>query len=391
MPRRGMNIYKRKDGRWEGRIKKEGAKKDRRCYRSVYGKTYTEVKKRMEILKTEISAEISADATGEAPSGGKMQGTVREAVSLWLKERGPYWKKTTYAAYSQIARKYILPRLGDVLLASVDEERIEGFILEIRQEKELSNRYLRNICALVVRVMKYMKKRHHFKGEIPENPLSVEKQRDKHLPGAKSLGVLEQYLTRKAGAGDGTSLGILTVFYTGMRIGEICALTWADIDLEESVIYIRRNLQRVKTDDGQKNNTMILLQTPKTGTSCRMIPIPPVLLPLLKKQKQDSGQYLIKGKRKPWAEPRTLQYRFTRILKECGVEYFNFHMLRHAFATHCIAEGFDVKSLSEILGHSNVQITLNLYVHSSMERKRRLMEQFKDYLYESGNEKMPEG
>lgn len=117
-----------------------------------------------------------------------------------------------------------------------------------------------------------------------------------------------------------------------------------------------------------------------------MIPIPPVLLPLLKKHRQDAGEYLIKGKKKPWAEPRTLQYRFTGILRACGLEHFNFHMLRHAFATYCIAGGFDVKTLSEILGHSSVQITLNLYVHSNMQRKRKLMEQFGNYLYAKENE-----
>lgn len=162
---------------------------------------------------------------------------------------------------------------------------------------------------------------------------------------------------------------------------EVCALTWADIDLRDGVIHIRRNLQRVKADDGQKNNTEILLQTPKTGSSHRIIPIPPVLLPLLKKHCQKPDQYLISGRRKPWAEPRTLQYRFAKILKACGLEHFNFHMLRHAFATRCIAEGFDVKSLSEILGHSSVQITLNLYVHSSMKRKRQLMGQIGGCFY----------
>ena len=379
MPRRGMNIYKRKDGRWEGRIKKEGAGEGR-SYQSIYGKTYTEVKIQMEAVKT------------ESPSNGEKEqdGTVGEAASLWLKERSPYWKKTTYAAYFHITCKYILPKLENVSLNCLDDERIEGFLLEIRQEKELSSRYQRNICALILRIMKYMKKRHHCKAEIPENPLSPEKQKEKQIPGEKNLAILEQYLTEQAGQGEETCLGILTAFYTGLRIGEICALTWNDIDLEESVIHIRRNLQRVKSNDGQKNNsTMILLQTPKTDTSCRTIPIPPVLLPLLKKRRQNCGEYLIKGKKKPWAEPRTLQYRFTSILKACGLERFNFHMLRHAFATHCIAGGFDVKSLSEILGHSSVQITMNLYVHSNMQRKRQLMEQFDNYLYADENKTSP--
>lgn len=155
MPRRGMNIYKRKDGRWEGRIKKEGAGEGR-SYQSIYGKTYTEVKIQMEAVKT------------ESPSNGEKEqdGTVGEAASLWLKERSPYWKKTTYAAYFHITCKYILPKLENASLNCLDEERIEGFLLEIRQEKELSSRYQRNICALILRIMKYMKRRHHCKAEI---------------------------------------------------------------------------------------------------------------------------------------------------------------------------------------------------------------------------------
>lgn len=116
-----------------------------------------------------------------------------------------------------------------------------------------------------------------------------------------------------------------------------------------------------------------------------MIPIPPVLMTLLKNKAKVDSSYIIRGKRKPWAEPRTLQYRFAKILDQCGLEAFNFHMLRHAFATQCIAGGFDVKSLSEILGHSSTQITLNLYVHSSMQRKKQLMKQFELCLYQSNS------
>lgn len=210
--------------------------------------------------------------------------------------------------------------------------------------------------------------------EIPENAVCPVKQEQVIPPSEKELTVLESYLLQHAQ--DDTCIGILIAYHTGLRIGEVCALTWEDIDLDEEVIYIRKNLQRVKTTDHVKNNTEILLQTPKTSASFRIIPIPPVLLPLLKERREEKWGYIIKGKKKAWAEPRTLQYRFAKILEECGMEGFNFHMLRHAFATRCIARGFDVKSLSEILGHSNTQTTLNLYVHSNMKRKKELMEQF---------------
>lgn len=370
MPRHGANIYRRKDRRWEGRIETGKYVNGKRRYRSVYGKTYAEVKKRMETLRAEI-----------ALSKEGRQYTMEEALDIWMKERGAYWKKTTYATYSHMTSKYILPFLGETTLECIDEGRMEEFLLDIQKEKELSIRYLRSICAVVLRTMNHMKKRHHYKIEVPENPLSPGKQGERAIPRERDLAILEQYLMEQAVSGEETCLGILTALYTGLRIGEICALTWEDIDLRDAVIHVRRNLQRVKICDGQKNNTVILLQTPKSESSCRTIPIPPVLMPLLKKQVKKPDCYLIRGRRSPWAEPRTLQYRFVGILKACGLERFNFHMLRHAFATRCIAEGFDVKSLSEILGHSSIQITLNLYIHSSMQRKRQLMGQISDSFY----------
>lgn len=374
MSRRGINIYKRKDGRWEGRIKKEASRDGVRKYRSIYGKTYAEVKKRMETMKADESLH-------RVPK----KYTVEEAVVLWLKEREPYWKQTTYSTYRNMANKYILPKLGEVHINCMDETKMEEFLADIREEKKLSGRYLRNICAIIIRAMKYMKKRHRYEIRIPDQILPLDRHGERMLPSEAELAVLETYLLRRAKEDDNTCLGILIALYTGLRIGETCALTWEDINLKEGIIYVRKNLQRVKTQEGQKSNTEILLQTPKTNTSQRMIPIPPVLMTLLKNKAKVDSSYIIRGKRKPWAEPRTLQYRFAKILDQCGLEAFNFHMLRHAFATQCIAGGFDVKSLSEILGHSSTQITLNLYVHSSMQRKKQLMKQFELCLYQSNS------
>ncbi len=363
MPRRGTNIYRRKDARWEGRIKKENDGGAGGKYWYFYGKSYGEVKKKME------------DARKKYREYGLSQKyTIGEVMDIWLKECSPYWKQTTYAAYSGIVDKYILPRIGCMQVRSMDEEMMEKFLSGIREQKKLSNRYLRNICSVIIRAMRYVRKKRHYEMEIPENAVCPVKQEQVIPPSEKELTVLESYLLQHAQ--DDTCIGILIAYHTGLRIGEVCALTWEDIDLDEEVIYIRKNLQRVKTTDHVKNNTEILLQTPKTSASFRIIPIPPVLLPLLKEPREEKWGYIIKGKKKAWAEPRTLQYRFAKILEECGMEGFNFHMLRHAFATRCIARGFDVKSLSEILGHSNTQTTLNLYVHSNMKRKKELMEQF---------------
>lgn len=375
MSRRGANIYKRKDGRWEGRIAGKDAKKGDRKYRSVYGKNYNEVKTKLELMKRSLR-----------PAGEPVKGSLADIMETWLREKRPAWKKTTYAAYCQAAYKHIIPGLGNVRADKVDGKALEDFAESMRRgagESVISEGYLRNICGIMLRALKFVKKKYNYAIEIPEN-LSMPARRSRAvLPGRQDLAVLERYLIEHAG--DDTCLGILTAFYTGMRIGEICALTWESINFSEGVIYVRRNLQRVKAeaDRGQKTGTEILVQTPKTDTSFRTIPIPPALAALLGKYRGKDEKYVIRGRKKEWVEPRTLQYRFAKILKACGIESFHFHMLRHAFASRCIDRGFDVKSVSEILGHSSVQVTLNLYVHSSMEHKKELMSKLNGCFYGS--------
>lgn len=370
MPRRGSNIYKRKDGRWEGRILKSSEIQSRNRYLSVYGKTYTEVKSKMELIKQK---------KGVREENCSLR--LKDAVEIWLTDRAAYWKPTTYAAYQNIAEKYIIPELGDYKALKINNQIMEKLVSDIRTDKEgkqLSNGYLHNICSIVIMALTHLKKKYHYELELPENPIAQTRQRQLQLPGERDMAALEKYLLEHSG--DDTCLGILLAFYTGIRLGELCALTWEDINLEEEVLYIRKNVQRVKCGEG-KSSTEILFQTPKTSTSFRNIPLPPVLMPLLRAHQGEDIQYVIKGKKNPWAEPRTVQYRFSRILKQCSVKSFRFHMLRHAFATRCIAKGFDVKSLSEILGHSSVQITLNLYVHSTMQRKKQLMNLFSENLF----------
>lgn len=155
--------------------------------------------------------------------------------------------------------------------------------------------------------------------------------------------------------------------YSGLRIGELCALTWNDIDFKSGIIHISKALQRVPDKSG-KGKTALIVTSPKSKTSVRDIPLPAFVLDILK-QNRCSG-YILSGTNKP-VEPRTMQNRFKAVLKECGVRSANFHLIRHTYATVCIESGFDAKTVSELLGHSNVNITLNRYVHSSMEMKKK--------------------
>ena len=364
MPRRGTNIYKRKDGRWEGRIPYEHPSHQKK-YHSVYGKTYQETKQKMEqerellrILNNYEDLEIKA------------------AAEIWLTDREPYLKVSTIAAYRNIIETHIIPQTGNIKVTRFTQREMERFAAGLRSAEKgysLSLTYSRSICALLLTILSYARKKYGYHMILPENPISTEKKKQLQLPGENSLHRLEDYLITHAE--DDTCLGILIAFHTGIRLGELCALTWECIDLEESVLSIKRSMQRT-SGKNEAGKTEIVLQEPKSLTSLRSIPLPPVLLPFLKQYRQPDPCYVIRGKKKPFAEPRTVQYRFSKILKQCRIEDFHFHMLRHAFATRCIDMGFDVKSLSEILGHSNVQITMNLYVHSTMQRKKQLMNLF---------------
>ncbi len=363
MPRRGINIYKRKDGRWEGRVKQEGNFIQKTPYISIYGKTYAEVKSKMdEVKKTQL--------TGL----GKCAYTIEEAVNIWLEDRKPFWKPGTYATYKQLAEKHILPEIGRYQVKHFGSDALEDYIIKKRKENKnqpLSEAYLHNICSVILQSLCYVKKKYNYDLVIPKLPNIKAASSKVHIPAERDLEKLEKYLLTNTA--DDTCLGILLAFYTGIRIGELCALTWSAIDLENGILHIKRNLQRVRLFDGEKIYTQVLVQTPKTASSIRMIPIPRTLLEILSEHRKGEDDFVIGGVRNRWAEPRTVQYRFERILQNCVIPHFNFHLLRHAFATKCISQGFDVKSLSELLGHSNIQITLNLYVHSSFQQKQQLM------------------
>jgi integrase len=169
---------------------------------------------------------------------------------------------------------------------------------------------------------------------------------------------------------DKFNTGILVCLFTGLRIGEICALRWEDISFGERTLRIRKTMQRVQRTGCAGPKTQVIISSPKSANSERTIPIPDTLLPIISKhQKSDCGFFLTNSSKK-YVEPRLMQIHFHKALDECGIESANFHALRHTFATRCVEFGMDVKSLSEILGHSSITITMDRYVHPSLDVKR---------------------
>jgi len=368
MSKRGENIYKRKDGRWEGRYK-SGYKQDGTAkYISIYGKCYADVKKRLSTAKSLLEIQTTSCCL-----------TVTELFTNWLLAIRHKVKESTYVNYKMKMEKHIFPFLGRIKYENLTAEKITDFLDYLMTDGRgnnkggLSAKYASDILSLIKTVCKYAYKQYGYinAAENVSYPKPVYKE-DKPSLNADAVSVLTKALTDNI---DNSKLGVLISLYCGLRIGELCALKWSDIDFKNNVININGTLQRIKNTDGGSATKVILL-SPKSKSSQRTIPIPDFLSELLLRFKSHSNCYVLSGKEN-YVEPRTMQYRFKSLLKKANLPSVNFHILRHTFATNCIAVGFDTKTLSSILGHSSVEITLNCYVHSSLERKRQCMKLLK--------------
>ena len=169
------------------------------------------------------------------------------------------------------------------------------------------------------------------------------------------------------------NIGFLISLYSGIRIGELCALQWKDIDFKNNKLIISKTIQRVYIKDKGKNISKVIITTPKTKNANREIPINKDFMELLKPLKTDKDNYILSNNDK-YIEPRTYRKYFNKILNELKIKHFNFHSLRHTFATNCISLGCDYKTVSELLGHANVNITLNLYVHPRYSQKKKCID-----------------
>lgn len=173
---------------------------------------------------------------------------------------------------------------------------------------------------------------------------------------------------------DLVKLGVLLSLYTGIRLGEVCALKWENLNIADGILSVRETMQRIKdTSNHSVTKTKIIITEPKSKSSVRDIPLPPFVTEIAKGFQGSGNTFILTGERTRFIEPRTMQNRFKSIVKEINIDDANYHALRHTFATRCIEVDFEIKTLSEILGHSNVNITLNRYVHSSLDLKKANM------------------
>lgn len=362
MPRCGTNIRKRADGRWEGRYKY--LQSNHSCkYKSVYGKTCREVKEKLEMIAAQKSQFIFEDKTYNLKHKEELENFDSMALK-WLESVKEVRKYSTYIKYRSIYEKHIKDRIGTIYVHDISFNLVNEKIFKRDKETICSQNLSYSITAVINQILKYAAENYECPAIQLTNKFANSKVKKIEIINRTEQAALIRYLYKET---DASKAGILLCIFTGLRLGEICSLKWDDIDFEQMIIHVRRTVQRVSID-GNENRTSLIITEPKSIFSIREIPISKGTIHLLNKIKHNE-EYVIGGK-KP-LEPRTYQNRFKKYLKETAIKEYNFHALRHTFATNCIDHDMDVKTLSEILGHANVQITLNKYVHPTMDTKRR--------------------
>ena len=372
MPKRGENIRKRKDGRWEGRFI-NGYKSDGKAkYQSVYGKSYLETKRKL--------IQASENSSAKEFTGSCKGMSFREVLFLWLDSRRIKLRPQTYDKYSWMIEKHLAETMGGCKIAKIEIYYLNNFLEEkikngrLDRQGGLSASYVKTLIFIMRSAIDFAVAYGYcqpLRGEICELP---RKKADYPVFSREEQMQLENHMQSDM---DGTKLGVLICLHTGLRIGEICGLKWSDIDFRQRTLSVSRTIYRISNQDrlAGEPKTKLVEGEPKTLSSYRVIPIPSYLYILMLKYRQiSSSEWIVSDNAFGFIDPRTYQYRFQRYLKDCAISKRNFHALRHTFATRCIEVGVDIKSLSEMLGHASVNITLNTYVHSSLEQKRSQIE-----------------
>jgi len=294
--------------------------------------------------------------------------TFYEIINNWLIYKHNSVKQSTYFKYKYVIEKYLFPKLKDKTIKELLKCDFNNLMCSFNN---LNKNTIKMLITILKSVLKFAERKYDidFKIDLIKYPkkntndlqIFTNKEKQKLISYCYSNGSLK-------------SIGILISLYTGIRIGELCALKWKDINLINDTISISQTLQRVYVN----NSTHILIDSPKSNSSIRKIPINKKLHNLLytlkEANKYNSQCYFLTGLEDKFVEPRNYQYTFKQILQKINLPIYNFHILRHTFATDCININMDVKSLSRILGHSSVNITLDKYVHPSFETTKTYLE-----------------
>lgn len=373
MARHGENIYKRKDGRYEGRYV-VGRKPDGKTkFGYIFGHSYTEVKARL----TQKKAELLAHAVPHLRRNSK---TIEQWMREWMEnELLGSVKASSYQTYKNQLNRHILPRLGRLELDALTPGAVYAFLQDLLNAG-LSESMTRSVYRLLSAGIRAAQE----EGLIRRNPCKrIRVQRGE----GQEQRVLSREEQKKAAfaLAESENMSALLSLYTGLRLGEICGLKWTDIDWENGTITVRRTVQRLKHKSSERGTkTLLTIGSPKSCSSHRTIPVPAAILQRLKAMCEHSFQQHARGEfvfstTAHAAEPRTIQRRFERVMKSLGIAGAHFHTLRHSFATRLLELGVDIKTVSVLLGHGSPKITLDCYAHSLLGQQRSAINRLAAY------------
>ncbi|ALS03308.1 hypothetical protein ATZ33_08335 [Enterococcus silesiacus] len=360
---KGENIYKRKDGRWEGRYPKARKADGSIRYGYIYARTYRAVKEQM-IDKKVQSKGFYMGVTKE------FYGSFGDWANLWLNEIVfPKVKESTYASYSNKIQIHILPQLAKRPLKKITALDMDQLV------KRLSESLAESSVHIIFRIVKSCFEAAKERGYLYLNPCEqtvlpkIKKQKVQALSRTQHKAVEKESLKSIKG------LPVLIALETGMRIGEICALKWEDIDFDSSVLKVNRTKQRIAMPGILGQRTKLVETSPKTTNAVRIIPLSKKLKGVLVKcRNETNSSYVITGGEGS-VEPRTVSYRFERIKQKLDLLNVPFHALRHTFATRCVEMGVNIAAISSLLGHSSIKLTLDIYTNSFFEEQRAAIDQ----------------
>ena len=362
MSKHGENIYRRKDGRWEARYVFMRLPDGKAKYKSVYGKTHDIAKEKqlagmLALVKNEVS---SCDLT------------VKELFTQYLAQADV--KTSTHERYLFILERHIVPYFGKTPVVKLTAKELSAFLLHLKKNGRLdgkgglSQKTVRDIAVLMKTLLRFAQREHHCVCDALNAKLPSCKQKDVEVLSEQELAVMSKALSPSKGI----TCAVMLALHAGLRVGEVCALKACDINFMTGTVQISRSVQRMTLIGKSK----LLVQRPKIDSSERIVPLHSELLLLLREitAGMQPDAYIMTGLIDRPMDPRTCQYQFAVLLKRCGIRHRGFHALRHTFATRCIENGADIKSVSEMLGHADIKTTLKLYVHPSLERKRRYIQ-----------------
>lgn len=361
MARKGENIYKRKDGRWEGRYKKGRKTNGQIKYGYIYGKTYTDVKHRLYAYKLKYQQLIQINGSSVL--------SYEEWGLLWLTQRQSTIKPSTYSTYFYKLKNYVFPVIGSYSLNQLSPANLQKLVNHW-QEQSLKPTTIHVLYQIVKKSLLDAT----LQGYLLQTPCT-----NIHLPRKSHHKVLAltfseqkslEHVAKKSPLHKG--LPILLALHTGMRIGEIAALKWTDINWNKRIINVSQTYQRLPIGFG-KQRTSLLLDQSKTTGSIRLIPIGANLYKYLKRWAKRSQSAYVCSKKSYPAEPRLLTYYFHKIRQKCELTSIHFHQLRHTFATRCIEAKADIVSVSRLLGHASSQTTLDIYTDSLLETRQLII------------------